>query len=478
MKLNKNLLPLPILLLLGCAVLVLVSCGILVNANLEPKVNVPTPTISGLDTVNGGNSIQLTASGSGDGVTYYWTLTGNGTIGSSGASVILSATNYSEQVTVGCYAKKNANSTSLTATKLITVNGTKLIMPTITIGTSTTVYLSNSTLQITNSVIQLTASGSGTNATYHWINSGSGTFSASAGDTVTFTVPSIRTLDTISCYSTRPLHDDSSTNSTNIHTAYLPVTNGLYLWLDGSDLSSIQSNHGAQILQWNDKSEQTLVPLQYAYQATSNNQPMFVAGVQNGHSAVYFDGTNDHYSNVINMQTHASSGNATIFTVFMHSNVYVSTALYNKGGIWATGSYANSVFAPMVYTAAATSNLYLSYGNNGVWTLANPIPANAYHFGTGQWIVSSVTYIRDVAFSLYQTQLRKNGSLAYSGNLNNNGINNYWLQFQIGHRPGSGYYRGYIAEILIFKRVLTTSERWYIESYLADKWSIAVTNSL
>ena len=74
---------------------------------LPGYIHIPAPTISadeGTSIVFVNNSVNLTASGSGDGVPYNWPVTGSGSIVSTGSTVAYTAPSTEETATVSVYA--------------------------------------------------------------------------------------------------------------------------------------------------------------------------------------------------------------------------------------------------------------------------------------------------------------------------------------------------------------------------------------
>lgn len=104
---------------------------------LPGYIYTPAPTVSadeGTDIVFVNNSVNLTASGSGDGVTYNWTVTGTGSIASTGSTVAYTAPSTEEIATVSVYATAAGSGDSPVTEATITVKKNHFALLTFTDG--------------------------------------------------------------------------------------------------------------------------------------------------------------------------------------------------------------------------------------------------------------------------------------------------------------------------------------------------------
>jgi hypothetical protein len=220
----------------------------------------------------------------------------------------------------------------------------------------------------------------------------------------------------------------------------VPVTpvplsiSGLAGWWDASDASTFTYSSGSVVSQWNDKSGNA----RHASQSTVANQPVR-NGTQNGQATVVFDGTNDYLATpsftlaqpltmivACNMDASANTHN-------LISSIGGSLQLYQPSVATQMGMYAGSVtgvgglstYAPHVWVAefnSATSKLYQNGADKGT------VDPGTLGTTTGVYIGAE------------------------------RGLSGGWGM------------KGPIFEVLLYNRVLTTTERQQIEMYLKQKW--------
>lgn len=215
---------------------------------------------------------------------------------------------------------------------------------------------------------------------------------------------------------------------------------GLAMWLDAADSSTITLDAGA-VSEWRDKAiGSTFV------QTTPNNRPGQTT--INGRNALLFDGSNDTLSC------------ADPFTTYPLSMFFVQRIV------------AHTNFG-MTYTVGADNNFNLRQnGTNGLiqfqMPTTAPISSTAVSTTAAQLIsvvfestaVNSVGYVNNAALTI------TTGSFSQptlSGT------------HYIGTRAGGFPMNGYIGEILIYSKTVSTLERSRISKYLGKKWGITVS---
>jgi hypothetical protein len=245
--------------------------------------------------------------------------------------------------------------------------------------------------------------------------------------------------------------------STQIYETYtfLPTKiSGCALWLDGADLTTLftdiagtipVSASGQNVSYWKDKSTQ-------ANNATnSTNQPTVTYTVQNGQSVVTFNGsqylslapeklpngsTNVSYFFVVRtpssaLQVFMANGTpATNQMLQCYFNSYNCIGDLYGGSAITDGTTYNNEFVVVSYTAGATFN---GYDFNSLFSGTNAINIT---LNTGTtWALLGVTRITtpNPAFIYYLT--------------------------------------GQIAEVIVYNRIVSTSEREQIQAYLGWKWN-------
>ena len=235
--------------------------------------------------------------------------------------------------------------------------------------------------------------------------------------------------------------------STMVAGTFNPTTiSGCLLWLDAADSASIVFS-GSNVTQWNDKSNSG-----YNFtQGTTASQPTYSA-MANGKSAVNFT-----ISSTPKYMTNTSVAFPTNYTIF------------------AVGYNSQTIFARLL-TSIPDSYLFFGSGNGvtqfttfvGNGTAWNDTTTNATATTVTSLCLMEMTnnntstglipYINGTA------QTAKNGTTATF-----NGLNIGW---QTSASTNQQYWNGYIAEILVYNSVLTTTQRQQVEGYLANKWAI------
>jgi hypothetical protein len=236
-----------------------------------------------------------------------------------------------------------------------------------------------------------------------------------------------------------------------VNPASTPPTNGLALWLR-SDAGVVTS--GSAVTQWSDQTTNN----RHATQATASSRPTLVNGVINGLPVVRFDGVDDFLTFTLTVN---GLGGMSMFLVAANTqnqNPGPSEAercglFWNENGGWGT--------------------LYLSPYQGSV----------SMRFGTGQ-LENRTNYVRSAsvgsAFTL--STAVKNGttdSLFINGTqvVNAGGKLATIANCQSTGNVGRGYnnntfYAGDMAEVLVYTRALTTTERQQVEQILITKYGL------
>lgn len=190
-----------------------------------------------------------------------------------------------------------------------------------------------------------------------------------------------------------------------------------------------------------------------ATQATAAARPTFQTGQINGKPVVRFDGVDD------GLVSGASSSHpeTTIFAVVRPSTV-TATGIYSVR--------AGSGSGALIFRIRDTK---INFGYQAVTQAAfgtTSLAANASRVITGSYSDSANTT------AYYLDGSADGGSTAETTSLTAG------LTSAIGMEPGQSarYFVGDIAEIIIYSRVLTASERAEVHSYLQDRYAIAVSD--
>lgn len=218
---------------------------------------------------------------------------------------------------------------------------------------------------------------------------------------------------------------------------------GLYAWYDAADASSITLN-GSNISQWNDKSGNG----RNVVQGTAINQPAYVTNGINGKPAVAPDGVNDSLS---------LSAAVTGFTPKYIVGVF--KPITDNGG-------------PYVKVGGDSDGIGIGQGTGTQDT--NGYSIIALHEGVS-WRNSGIAMTQNAGViisyeyesALFRSYPYGSADLADVGfvNATNIRIGGYSFRFT----------DGYVGEVLIYTRVLSSTERPRVERYLGSKWGITVT---
>ncbi|MDB4682748.1 PKD domain-containing protein [Crocinitomicaceae bacterium] len=189
------------------------------------------------------------------------------------------------------------------------------------------------------------------------------------------------------------------------------------------------------------------------YQNTISQQPIRSSSYYfSGHSVLNFDGSNDYILNNLINDIHTEDLSVFIF----------SSGLNNSGNF--SGLFCvNKINNGMLLTRSIGSS-----SNFRAWVkLQNKTTGNGSVPQTG-YLPNIFGFTRDVANAsfLYLNGILKNSTSNSTFNsIFTNGI------ARIGYAIGYNYFKGSIAEIIIFKKVLNESEQQEVELYLMDKYA-------
>lgn len=221
--------------------------------------------------------------------------------------------------------------------------------------------------------------------------------------------------------------------------AWTPAAIQTALWLDANDPNTITLN-GSTVSQWNDKSGNG----RNAAQSTAANQPTFTASGLNGKSVVTFASSNSTFLTF-------SDISVTDNNVFVAS-VYQRTASGNSSTIdvahVSVTTYSNWWFSDNVLYSRLRTSDFVAHGaaSTATGTFLNVLDRN--DSGTQAWRNGAALGVR--------------GGSTQTGNGALNAIGRYQ----------TAYHNGYIAEIVVGRFAINTSDRQKLEGYLAWKWGM------
>jgi hypothetical protein len=254
----------------------------------------------------------------------------------------------------------------------------------------------------------------------------------------------------------------------------VPVTSGLVLQLDTSDVNTTTRGGVTYVTSWTDQSGNN----NDANQATEARQPVLVSNITPaGGSAIKFDGTDDYFS--INPNSTFDGGNWTMFAV------YAVDALDSSAGSRRLVNLGYEDIDPSGTTKAGPTTYTLIAGGTTSAiratsrTIANSfIAANSglvKNYGPDIFYLGAMTNdysTTSITGYIFNSAGDSNSSTATNSTAF--GITNTVARIGAGTTsttstlPAS-YHNGWVAEILIYNRVLTPSEITSVKSYLLAK---------
>jgi hypothetical protein len=220
--------------------------------------------------------------------------------------------------------------------------------------------------------------------------------------------------------------------------APLPLTD-LRLWLKADGLLARQGTNNLART-WFDQSGYT----NDATQPTIASQPLWVDNAINGLPVVRFDGVNDNFPlpNVLNGTTQSE--------VFIVLKAAADMPVADKS-LWFFGAPNSGGRYP-----AADGTITEGYGSSILRNIGNPTqPLDQYH-------------LFNVAGAANYWSARINGEVQSQAYANTYSV---WTTPSLGYGQ-SLYFAGDMAEVMIFNRVLSSSERETVEGYLSLKYAL------
>ena len=221
----------------------------------------------------------------------------------------------------------------------------------------------------------------------------------------------------------------------------LPVKNGLVMWMDAADDTTFSYSSGTTVSQWRDKSGSNYHMTPVSAGPTRN-------AFLNSRKVLAFTTAQQIWNSSINLVTSAY----TVFCVTRLSGTTPSRVLStqytgNLGGNWLLGhwgGYVNQYFAEgwIAYAAYAADNTWRMY--MGDWGGPSNDIADAFSNGTS---------------------IRNQPSADASAGPLGLGIN---ISSEVSTCEA--------AEIVVFNRLLSTTERKQVHTYLGQKWGISNTD--
>lgn len=233
------------------------------------------------------------------------------------------------------------------------------------------------------------------------------------------------------------------------------AVSGMEMWFDASDASTISLDVGVR--GWSDKSGNG----RHAQQTASNSQPALTQNAQAGKPALTFDGHNDSlYIPVVDVAAWtifivcnrtASVTNASLLQL-ARASFGTETALIALNN--------DSTIGPILVGSGSTGSH--KYGKGGSLSVGTPRVLTARWAGGGtDGATNYSAWDNGATVTLADSAARPQ----YSGTGSRIGAS--WLSGNL-----QAFYRGQIAEIIVYSTALSTAERESIERWLTRKWGL------
>jgi len=234
---------------------------------------------------------------------------------------------------------------------------------------------------------------------------------------------------------------------------------GLFQWFDGSDRATLfDATSGgsavaddAGVARWEDKSGNGY----HLTQGTAGNRPTLRPAIRNARSVLEYDGAN---SNLVSASITNTLSALSVFAVLARD----SLGQNSLGGIWENGNPAGG--ENRTYRIQSGPGLAALFGSNDGRSPALASAEGAFTRGHVFWTggnnrATDFDFLEDgVARASITSGTMTVTAAAASATA-------------VGNRPtGSRAWDGYIAEVLVYTRHLSVSERTRVDGYLAKKW--------
>lgn len=225
-------------------------------------------------------------------------------------------------------------------------------------------------------------------------------------------------------------------------------TNGIVLWLDAADSSSVVVDSTGAVSQWNDKSRYAAnaVPFVGSCQYSSKGLNGVLPGITMNQTSLYSPLATGTFNNGVTMfVVFSSNGGQTYGTLVTRTD----TSKQNYPGPWdmynTTRAVGNNI---NIGSATSTNNVNSSMSPSiFAYQSSSVTPINEWINGTNYFTSSKQSYYKDT------------GSFVYLGSR--------------GDKVTS--FSGVMSEIILYNRVLNITEMNTVQEYLASKWQISAS---
>ena len=227
-------------------------------------------------------------------------------------------------------------------------------------------------------------------------------------------------------------------------TAWTPASiPGLQLWLDASQIVGL--NDGDAVATWTDLSGNGY----NATQGTASARPTYQTAEQNSRAGVLADGVDDYLA--------VTNPTLTDCTLFVVGRMSASTDAYNPPLSFRTVTPGIDVGAPF----------YLKSNNKWASYPYFPTGGSLDDVGTS---ASGTAYVIEFPYELAGWSLIVNGSTL--GSTTGTAYPSVAGVELFRQASPARYFNGFLFEVLVWNRVLTSNERTTVRAYLNSKWAV------
>ena len=246
---------------------------------------------------------------------------------------------------------------------------------------------------------------------------------------------------------------------------------GLAMWLKADSITGL--NDDDAVSNWPDSSGNN----RYAAQSTSSYQPIYKTNVLNGQPAIRFDGADDALP--IMDSNPQSMTSISMFIVHQIDSGATGTSYYPLilGGDGNTTGQYLGFETQNSYSGSSADivDVFAGYGNDARATLKNEAAFGSWKMWSTvsqNTVFNTKMYVNGAPATMSTTGTDQNLAVKISTTAGDNWGNIGGTRYSI--YPTA--YKGDIAEVLIYNRALSDTERRTVEQYLANKYNLNTSN--
>jgi hypothetical protein len=195
-------------------------------------------------------------------------------------------------------------------------------------------------------------------------------------------------------------------------------------------------------------------------QATAGSRPIYQTNIQNSLPGVFFDGVNDVMTSNAALMSLLGNNARTVFVVLRPTVLASGGAgsTYNRPQVFGNVGQFNGISV----SPSASNNIFTAWDYDATGVIKN-VPTVA--------VAPNTTVLLTHKHEKGVSSLSLNQGAPVTTSVLRDCTNTSIMQLG-SNGAGSGFYQGYIFEILMYARVLTSTEIAVVETYLKTKWNV------